>query len=95
MKRFKFQTPAVATVGVNEKMKNDFKFYQFVNDCIYLHFSGYFGQISADSIETNNYGIEHKERVFSNFVDTEHDFRIWIITDAGHEVTTILFPEEK
>lgn len=94
MKRFKFQTPVVVTIGVNEKMGNDFRFYQFVHDCIYLHFSGNFGQISADSVETNLCGIEHKESVFSNFVDTEHDFRIWIITDPGHARTTILFPEE-
>ena len=93
-KRFKFKTPAVVTVGVNDKMKNDLAFYQFVMDCIYLHFSGNFGQLSADSIETNNYGIEHKESVFSNYVDVEKDFRIWIITDPGHERTTVLFPDE-
>ena len=57
-KRFKFNTPVAATVGVNDRMKNDFRFYQFVHDCIYLHFSGNFGQISADSVETNNHGIE-------------------------------------
>lgn len=93
-KRFLFSTPAAVTVGVNEKMKNDFRFHQFVYDCLYMHFSGNFGQISADSIETNNYGIAHQERVFSNYVDNEHDYRIWIITDPGHGRTTILFPDD-
>lgn len=93
-KRFKFNTPVIVTTGVNEKMKNDFIFYQFVYDCLYLHFSGNFGQIRADSVETNNYGIEHKENVWSNYVDTDHDYRLWIITDPGHEMTTILFPDE-
>lgn len=93
-RRFKFNTPAVATAGVNDKMKNDFKFYQFVHDCIYLHFSGNFGQISADSVEANNYGIDHKERVFSNYVNIDHNYKIWIITDSGHEMTTVLFPDE-
>lgn len=94
LKRFKFQTPVVITQGVNEKQANDFLFYQFMMDCLYLHFSGNFGQISPDSRETNLYGIEHKESVFSNYVDAEHDFKIWIITDPGHERTTILFPDE-
>ena len=94
MNRYKFKTPVAITIGVHEKMNYDFRFYQFVNDCMYLHFSGNFGQISADNIEANNYGIEHKESVFSNYVDTERDYRIWIITDPGHEHTTVLFPEE-
>lgn len=93
-KRFKFQTPVAITMGVNKKMSDNFRFRQFVYDCLYLHFSGNFEQISADSMESNNYGIEHKESVFSNYVDNNHDFRIWIITDAGHERTTILFPDE-
>lgn len=93
-KRFKFYTRAVVTLGVNEKMTNDFIFYQFVMDSLYLHFSGHFGDISADSVESNKYGIENKESVFSNYVDTEHDYRIWIITNPGHDVTTILFPDE-
>lgn len=93
-KRFKFNTPVAITAGVNDRMKNDFRFDQFVYDCIYLHFSGNFGQISADSVETNNYGIDHKESVFSNYVDIDHDYRIWIITDPGHQMTTVLFPDE-
>lgn len=93
-KRFKFYTHAVVSIGVHEKMMNDFRFNQFVMDSLYLHFSGHFGEISADSIECNNYGIEHKKTVFSNYLDTDYDYRIWIITDPGHEVTTILFPDE-
>lgn len=93
-KRFKFQTPVVMTQGVNAKQDNNFQFYQFMMDCLYRHFSGDFGQISPDSRETNLYGIEHKECVFSNYVDIENNFRIWIITDPGHARTTILFPDE-
>lgn len=94
IERFKFQTPVCVTAGVNEKMQYDFNFYSFVHDCIYLHFSGNYGFVSADSVETNNYGIEHKDGVFSNFVDTEKEYRIWIITNPGHEITTVLFPDE-
>ena len=93
-KRFKFETPAAITAGVSEKAKYDFRFYQFVYDCLYLHFSGNFGQVTAKNIESNNYGIKHKQRVFSNFVDVDHNYRILIITDHGHERTTILLPEE-
>lgn len=93
-KRFKFYTPVTVTIGVSEKMKHDFVFYQFVNDSIYLHFSGNFGEISEDDRKSNIFGILHKESVFSNYVDTEHDYRIWIITNQGHDITTILFPNE-
>ena len=93
MKRFKFKTPAVVTAGINEKMQQDFRFYQFCTDSLYLHFSGNFGDICAEDAELSEYGIKHRERVFSAYVD-DHDIKIWIITDAGHDVTTILFPSE-
>lgn len=65
------------------------------------HITGDWGVMDAEDQEQNNRSVKSKEMVMSAYpIDPEvvcngHDRNtIWVITDAGHEVTTILLPEE-
>ena len=43
----------------------------------------------------NDEAVENGEdRIHAAYKDEEKGWMIWIITDCGHDGTTILFPEE-
>lgn len=57
------------------------------------HFHGDWGDIGEDDQAQNDASIKTKDMILSAYT-TESGTKIWIITDPGHEVTTILLPEE-
>lgn len=48
--------------------------------------------VTSEDAKLNKYGVMHRDRILSAYeVGGE---RLWVITDAGHQVTTLLLPEE-
>lgn len=58
------------------------------------HVYGDFGELDAEDVETNMHAIKHGDRVMSAYLLPDTNVKIWVITDAGHRVTTFLLPEE-
>jgi len=50
------------------------------------------GITAEESVEANNEALESGDMILAVYETCEGN--IWIITDDGHELTTILFPEE-
>lgn len=72
---------------------------KFIRTCLERHFSCDFGVVCDQDKETNRQAIKHGFRVLSayNLPANEvvgNDNQVWVITDAGHEVTTVLFPSD-
>lgn len=57
------------------------------------HFAGDFGDVDPSDAALNRESIANGTRVLSEY-KLNTGTRIWIITDEGHEVTTLLLPEE-
>lgn len=57
------------------------------------HFSGDWGKICKEDAEQNNASLATKGMLMSVY-DLPDGTDLWVITDPGHEVTTVLLPEE-
>jgi hypothetical protein len=57
------------------------------------HFNGDWGEVGKDDWEQNDRMVADKGMILSAYKIATGE-KIWIITDPGHEVTTILLPEE-
>ena len=68
---------------------------QSINSMSFLsrHICGDWGDLDADDAAMNEAAISSKDRILSAY-RTSTGEKLWIITDAGHEVTTLLLPEE-
>lgn len=60
--------------------------------CIMRHKSGDWGDLCEEDKQTNDYAVEHGERILSAY--ELFGTKIWIITEWDRSVTTILLPEE-
>ena len=56
------------------------------------HARGDWGEVCPDDARSNTDALKHDHRLMS--VYGQGDQRFWIITDAGHGVTTVLMPED-
>lgn len=63
-----------------------------IQDLIWKHANLDFGDTPPQDVQMNMEAIETKDRIMSSYKIGKE--KIWVITDAGHEVTTILLPEE-
>lgn len=61
-------------------------------DLINRHASGDWGNICDEDKATNDRSAESKGMILSCY--GEGDDRLWLITDPGHETSTLLLPEE-
>lgn len=57
------------------------------------HFFGDWGNLSPDDAAMNNAAVSTKDRILSSYL-TKDGRKIYVITDPGHETTTVLLPEE-
>lgn len=57
------------------------------------HVHGNWGHLSEEDRNLNFEAIQYRDRIMSSFV-LSTGVRIWIITDDGWEVTTLLLPSE-
>lgn len=58
------------------------------------HFFGDWGNLDAHDAAANNAAVDTKDMILSSYL-TRAGIKIWVITDPGHETTTILLPEER
>lgn len=82
-----------AQVVMTKGAQNAFTLEDSPEDYLARHFFGDYGDLSdADKVE-NNESLKNQGMVMSSYT-TDNGTKIWIITDPGHEVTTILLPDE-
>lgn len=84
----------VVTRGVYDKGMEDPAFLRFVNDSFVRFRSGDWGDLCEDDKALNEQALKDGDRLMGSYEDAEHDWKIWIITEADRSVTTILFPSE-
>lgn len=83
----------VMTRGVNDRIAEDTQFSKFTMDSLRKHARGDWGDMSKEDKDENELALKQGDlRVFSAY--ERNGSKIWIITEADHSATTILFPEE-
>ena len=100
--RGKFETGRIViTSQVNQLMEEDISFRKFVQLSVGRFLWGDWGDVSEEDRARNEQAVKNGERIFASYVkhglkDGEkfEKYRIWIITDAGRILTTIMFPYE-
>lgn len=78
-----------ATPAVIDKMDQN---YAVAALC--RHLRGDWGLVDAEDWDANDKALAHGGRLMSVFPLPDEAGDFWIITDGGHEVTTILLPED-
>ena len=80
------------TRGIANRVANDISFAKEVAGAITRYKMHDWGNVSEDSEQMNEEALQTKDQIMGVY-EFGSD-KIWIITDPGHEVTTILFPDE-
>lgn len=83
----------VATQAVYSLYKDDPQFSSFCFSSLRRHVKGDWGDVCAEDAQANNDALQNGLRILSRY-DYTPDVSIYIITEADHSVTTILFPDE-
>lgn len=60
---------------------------------LFRHLHGDWGDISEEDRQTNADALIHGNRILSSYQISD-EIRLWIITEAGRSITTLLLPEE-
>ena len=86
----------VMTRGVAKVAAANKEFKTFITECLERFQDGDWGDLSDNDKELNNQAVkDNSDMIMGNYnYPGDIDLRIYIITDAGGKVTTILFPEE-
>lgn len=63
-----------------------------IQECLLRHMLGDWGEVCEEDRQQNDEAAEHMGYILSAY--TVKNTKIWIITDYGWDVTTILLPEE-
>lgn len=82
----------VVTRGIADRLANDISFAKEVAGAITRYRMHDWGNLSEEDKQLNEEALLTKDRIMGAY-EFGSD-KIWIITDPGHEVTTILFPDE-
>lgn len=80
----------VATPGVFEALESS---GQTPAEFLTRHARGDWGDLSADDIAENEFSIKNGFRPLSSYL-TASGQRLWVITEAQRDLTTLLLPEE-
>lgn len=81
------------TSRVNNRIADDTDFAKFVLVSLRRHAVCDWGEICESDKQLNNTSLETGDRLVSAY-DSPVLPKIWIITEADHSVTTVLFPDE-
>ena len=82
------------TVGIQMYRKdNELKWIETLETCIERHLSGDWGDLCEEDKHYNDLAVIDGGRILSAY-KTELFGKIYIITEASREYTTILLPEE-
>ncbi len=84
-----------------ENAKTDL-FNQFILNCLSRHSKKDFGDLEQEDIESNLDALDNGGRLLSSYIIPTNIYdsnlmmnnKIWIITEAERDYTTILFPSE-
>jgi hypothetical protein len=60
---------------------------------LHRHFRGDWGEVPPEDAKANDESVKSKDQIISAYT-ASNGVKFWIITDAGHETTTILLPDE-
>lgn len=83
----------VITRGVNDLIASNEVFAKHVMLSMRRHVAGDWGEVCDEDRVTNEFALQHGERLFSVY-KKEGVPTIWIITEWDRSVTTALFPDE-
>ena len=83
----------VVTRGIAAKMDN-WQFKLGVESALKSYLAYDWGLASEDSKEMNKKALATKDSIMGVYEIMGGSEKIWIMTDPGHKVTTILFPDE-
>ena len=84
----------VFTRGVNDRVAENGQFSKFVLDSLRRHARGDWGDLCQEDKDENEYALRQGNLRILSAYQSNGQPKIWIITEANHSVTTILFPEE-
>jgi hypothetical protein len=86
----------VFTAGVHNRIIEDTsgEFAKFVMMSLASHAGGDWGDVGAEDKRTNDAAIHDDNQGLQSVYHCESQPTIWIITDPGREVTTVLYPDE-
>lgn len=85
----------VTTPRIRDKMKSDALFNHFVLTSLGRFKNGDWGECEPDDWLANaDSVVDGNGRVFAKYKWYGTDDVVWIITEADHSVTTVLFPDE-
>jgi hypothetical protein len=80
------------TVVITNGAAEEFRDTEYLKLCLSRHLSGDWGALDEEDKAQNEEAISSKGQIMSSY---ENDIgTLWIITDGGHETTTILLPSE-
>ena len=90
------------SIGISRLIEGGGEFVDVVNRCLQAHYDGiwdYFDEeigvsstLCDEDIKENEDAMKFKDRLLSSWKWA--GIKFWIITDIGHEVTTVLLPDE-
>lgn len=83
-----------STPAINLVMHQDESFRDFVKESFERYTQCDWGDTCEEDKEVADEGAKTKGMILAVYIHKSSDKKIWIVTDYGHEVTTILFPEE-
>lgn len=97
--RGKFETGRIViTSQVDQLMEEDISFRKFVQLSVGRFLWGDWGDVSEEDQARNEQAVKNGERIFASYakhgLTDGEKYRIWIITEAGRILTTIMFPYE-
>jgi len=83
----------VMTRGVNDKIADDASFSRFVVESLGRHAKGDWGDLCQEDKQENELSLKKNFRLLSAY-ERDDLPKVWIITEADRNVTTVLFPDE-
>ena len=83
----------VVTIGIDDKMVASEEFTEAVGKSLARFMKCNWGVIAEEDVEQNERAVRDGDMMIMGAYDTLEG-RIWIITDADHKHTTVLWPDE-
>lgn len=84
----------VMTNGIQKRFLEDKDFCAFIIMSVPRYLHGDWGDICADDWRLNQEALKTKDMILGSYHQSKTGEEIWIITDPGHQTTTVLFPAE-
>ena len=88
----------VATKNVDSLMRSDPEFKDFVESSLGKYIHNDWGDTCKDEAKMNDEAVKSGEdrilAVYKRSIAGHEDQTIWIVTEWGRSVTTVLFPKE-